>query len=278
MSMELAMSARAAARSQLDLFRHGVPHTHSKPTAISPPATPQPPLAAAAPATKHEVAQGVAKAIAARVGCEVALKVHDNRSTMVSFRKQSGRLTVRLHHMFLTADNRTIEALADYVGHAKKSAGAVLDAFIARHQNHIQKQRPQGHVLESRGAFFNLAEIFEVVNRSYFDNAIVARIGWGRNGKGKRMRKRTVRLGVYDHRLKEIRIHPVLDQHWVPKFFVEYIVFHEMLHQQFPTVEGNGRLAHHPPQFRLKERQFKHFGDAQVWERAHLRLLLANHH
>ncbi len=272
------MSARAAARSQLDLFRHlASSQTLSKPAVVAAPAAPQSPKASVPAATKHEVAQGVAKAIAARVGCEVALKVHDNRSTMVSFRKQSGRLTVRLHHMFLTADSVTIDALADYVGNAKRSAGAVLDAFIARHQSHIQKQRPKGHVLESLGAFFNLAEIFEAVNRNYFDNVIVARIGWGRNGKGKRVRKRTVRLGVYDHRLKEIRIHPVLDQHWVPKFFVEYIVFHEMLHQQFPTVEGNGRLAHHPPQFRLRERQFKHFGDAQLWERTNLRLLLANH-
>ena len=60
----------------------------------------------------------------------------------------------------------------------------------------------------------------------------------------------------------------------VPRYFVEFIVFHEMLHQVWPTtVTENGRV-HHPPAFRARERTFPQYEAALRWEREHLSLLL----
>ncbi len=272
------MNAPASSIAQLDLFRHARKHPVALPAAqpasaiqTQSPVKPVTVIATQSPAGK---AQALAKRLARLLNTDVALKVHDNRSTMVSFRRQSGRLTVRLHHMFLEADEKTIAAIADYAGNGKRGAGSVLDAFIASHQTVIQNKRPKGHTLVTRGAYFELQEILNRVNVTYFDNAIVANIGWGRNGTAKRRRKRSVRLGVYDHRLKEIRIHPVLDKPSVPLFFVEFIVFHEMLHQLFPTEAGASRQAHHPPQFRARERTFGQYAAAMQWEKTNLAALL----
>ena len=87
-------------------------------------------------------------------------------------------------------------------------------------------------------------------------------------------RRKSIRLGVYDHQTREIRVHPALDRPEVPAFFVEFIVFHEMLHQLFPSSNGPGRRVHHPRAFRDCERAFPLYEAAITWERENLRALL----
>jgi len=81
-------------------------------------------------------------------------------------------------------------------------------------------------------------------------------------------------MGVYDHLTRTIRIHPALDQEVVPRFFVEYIVFHEMLHQAVPGDDRGSRREHHGPPFRRRERAYPGYARAIAWERENLALLL----
>ncbi len=220
-------------------------------------------------------AQALAQQLANHLGptVRVSLKLHDNRSTMVSFRRAPPLLHVRLHHMFLSAPPDVVVALADYAGHGRKAAGAAIDDFIARNQAHIRSRPTRGQVPKPRGRSFDLQELFDDLNDRLFQGGIRARIGWGRNA-GKR-RKKSIRLGVYDHKQREIRLHPVLDSPDVPRFFVEFIVFHEMLHQLFPSDRHSGRHVHHPKAFRDRERAFPHYDAAMRWEKEHLKQLLA---
>jgi hypothetical protein len=71
-----------------------------------------------------------------------------------------------------------------------------------------------------------------------------------------------------------IRIHPLLDQPFVPRYVVETIVFHEMLHQLIPRQRVNGRWRVHPPAFRLQERRFPYYRQAKQWQHRHLARLL----
>ena len=71
-----------------------------------------------------------------------------------------------------------------------------------------------------------------------------------------------------------MRVHPALDQAWVPRFFVRFIVFHEMLHHVEPAHEGRGRTQFHTKTFRARERAFHDHDRALAWERAHLGRLL----
>jgi hypothetical protein len=222
-------------------------------------------------------AQALAYQLSRDLGVAVRLSVTDNRSTMVSFRRQANSLRLRLHHMFLDAPQPVVKAVADYAGRGHSHAGRALDDFIRGRQPLIRKERTQvDPVLSPKGRFFDLREIFLRVNQAHFGGAIQADIGWGRMPK--KRRRKTIRLGVYDHQTREIRIHPALDSANVPAYFVEFIVFHEMLHQLFPSMKGEGRgggkRTHHSSAFRERERAFPLYRPALKWEKENLGLLL----
>lgn len=226
--------------------------------------------------TKNEVfprAESIAYWLSKQIGVAVRLAITDNRSTMVSFRRGPRTLQLRLHHMFLEAPEQILQAVADYAWKGKREAGPMLDEYIRRQQERIRLERTlEENELEPRGTFYDLQVLFDEINAAHFDNKIRARIGWGRAGP--RRRRKSIRLGVYDHQAREIRIHPALDRSDVPRFFVAFIVFHEMLHQLFPSPPGPGRKVHHPKAFRAREQAFPLYGVAIRWEKENLLGLL----
>jgi predicted SprT family Zn-dependent metalloprotease len=82
-------------------------------------------------------------------------------------------------------------------------------------------------------------------------------------------------MGVYLHEARAIRVHPALDRTEVPEFFVEAVIFHEMLHQVVPVEELGGRRVVHGREFRRRERAFPGHARAKAWERENLHVLLS---
>ncbi len=222
-----------------------------------------------------QVAARLSSAIAQHLGgaTRIDVQFNDNRSTMVSFRRSHGMIRLRLHAMFRDAPSEVVSAIAEYAGRGRREASATLDAYIASKHSQILKRRQPATRLRTRGRYFDLSALFDAVNQEHFQGGIRARIGWSKGRLPKR-RRRSIRLGVYDHRAREIRIHPALDRHDVPGYFVEFIVFHEMLHQLFPSERSDGRNVHHPKAYRDRERAFPRYLEARAWEKANLHLLL----
>jgi hypothetical protein len=81
-------------------------------------------------------------------------------------------------------------------------------------------------------------------------------------------------MGSYSVEDRLIRIHRSLDRAFVPRFFVAWIVFHEMLHQVHDIRVKNGRREFHSKEFLADEQQFEHYDQAKGWERRHLDALL----
>src|SRR3712207_8543596 len=54
-------------------------------------------------------------------------------------------------------------------------------------------------------------------------------------------KRNTIKLGSYSAIERLIRIHPTLDAEWVPRYFVSYIVYHELLHHVVPALRSSGR-------------------------------------
>ncbi len=73
---------------------------------------------------------------------------------------------------------------------------------------------------------------------------------------------------------RTIRIHPLLDDSRVPRTFVEYIVFHEMLHAVVPSDRSSGRRYDHPEAFRVLERSFPNLPEMKVLASELLRMLV----
>ena len=227
------------------------------------------------PRAPHEA---VALVLAARLSTvlkePVEVELTDNAWTMVSFRRVEGRLSFRLHHMFAGAAESVLRALAGFTGKNRRHHGRSIDEFVRTHRHLIkQGERRAEPPLSARGRVHDLAEIFASLNAQHFDNLVAARIGWGRRGRAGR--RRSIKMGVYFHDQKLIRLHPALDDESVPRHFVELVVFHEMLHQTIPpTADASGRRTVHGPAFRAAERRFPGYERARAWEKANLHLLL----
>jgi hypothetical protein len=231
-----------------------------------------------APPDRAEHARRLADALSGLLAESVRLTVHDNRSTMVSFRRKGQELHVRIHHMFLDAPAEVVAALASFAqagrgtGAKRLEAARWIDSWVKRHRHRISA--PRVRPLQPRGRAHDLKALFDRINAEHFGAAIDARIGWGPVRVGDR--SRTVKTGVYLDEARLIRIHPSLDRTEVPEFYVAFIVFHEMLHQAVPAREVNGRRIVHGAEFRRRERAHPDFTRALAWERRHIRLLLSS--
>lgn len=204
----------------------------------------------------------------------VDLVITNNKRRMVSSKRENGRLLVRLHRMFLRGERETIESVAEFLG-GDKEAKSEVQTFIENNRHTIEFQ-PERDRLDTQGTHFDLSRLIERV-RDYFpvaDSVDHLLITWGRDSRG----EKTIQLGSFDFDQNLIRIHPALDQEWIPQFFVEYVIYHEMIHAIVPPEQGNanGPRDVHSDKFEQLERQFPRYEEAMEWESKHVRQLLEN--
>lgn len=197
--------------------------------------------------------QRLEKRLQANFSEHVVLHVTDNKRTMISSARRGGILRVRLHHMFLDADAFTIGAVAKYLGHDDPHASRVVNRYIEAHAGRIRPNLRRTMRLVASGHVHDLEAIFRDLNRHYFGGAVDAAITWGRALGAERPRRSSIKLGSYSQAEKLIRVHRALDQAFVPRFMVEWIVYHEMLHHVLPMPLVNGRRVHHTAEFRARE-------------------------
>ncbi len=207
----------------------------------------------------------------------VAVTLTDNRYTMISVRRiaREKRYEVRLHHMFADADPVITRALARYIADNDADASRVLGDFIDDNAGHVRgrARKTPTQVIFTAGEQHDLRQIYDEINERYFDSKIDAAITWGAR-TGRPRRRNSIKMGSYSVEDRLIRIHRSLDRAFVPRFFVAWIVFHEMLHQVHDIRVKNGRREFHSKEFLADEAQFEHYEQARMWERRHLDALL----
>ncbi|MGH9775116.1 MAG: M48 family peptidase [Candidatus Acidiferrales bacterium] len=110
--------------------------------------------------------------------------------------------------------------------------------------------------LTANGERHNLREMYARLNSKLFAGTLAApRLGWSH-------RVWRAQLGCYDPALEQIVINKRLDRPDVPAFVVEYVLFHEMLHQKHPLRYERCRLRSHSREFRKEEQRFKNYHPA----------------
>jgi hypothetical protein len=196
---------------------------------------------------------------------------------MITARTRGSVLILRLHRMFLEADTETLASLLSWVEHQQPRAGMRLDAFVTAHR-HLIRARPRTRSVSlcPAGLHHDLSALLDDVARRYLDlpdyASLDVRITWGK--RGPRRRRRSIQLGSYVREDRLIRVHRALDAEWVPGFFVEAVVYHELLHHQMPVECVDGRRRVHTPEFRAREALFERHAEANAFERDHLGQLL----
>lgn len=223
----------------------------------------------------HEGArQLLERRLVAAAGEPVLLAITDNRRSMIRHSRRDGILRVRVHHMFVDAPAAVQEALVRYVVQGDRDASNLVGRYIDQNLHRIRARRRLRRRLETRGEHHDLLGIFQQLNEAYFDGRVDAAITWAPSRPKKGSGRKTIKLGSYSAVDRLIAIHPGLDRAWVPRYFVAFVIYHEMLHHLIPTVRDNGRATLHPRVFRDREKLFRHYQRAVVWERTHVGKLL----
>jgi hypothetical protein len=222
----------------------------------------------------HEGArQSLERRLRAAFPGPVVLSITDNRHSIITHRVQRGTLHARVHHMFLEAPAPVADALVRYVTRGDRDASAILGDYIDENGFRLVRRRRNAPLM-SKGKHHDLLAIYETLNARYFGDGINALITWGKRSTTKAKSRKTIKLGSYSGVERLVRVHPALDRRWVPHYFVSYIVYHEMLHHLIPGSRGLGRVNLHPPEFKEREKQFRHFQRALDWEKRHISRLL----
>jgi hypothetical protein len=212
-----------------------------------------------------------------------SLALTDNRRTILSVRAprpgERTQLVLRIHHSFVSAPEEVLRAVAAFVeskrgsDRARQALGIIREHF----SRHRTTERARRAVLRPQGTALDLREIVDDLNRRYFEGRLAVNVTWGRSSAGacrRRPRTSSLQLGSYSYEDKLVRVHRVLDDPSVPRYVVEAVVYHELLHADMPPVVKNGRRQFHTPEFRERERRYRHLARADRWIKEHMPELL----
>jgi hypothetical protein len=174
------------------------------------------------------------------------------------------RATVRVSDVLAGAPLLVLEALAEILlAHAfrRRPSREARECYLAyvfrpavrRRIDDARRRRGPRHLRPARGRWYDLDEMFQRVNRRFFGGELPAPcLGWSLK------RSRTL-LGHYDSAHATITLSRVLDSPSVPRYVVEYLVYHEMLHMKFPVERRGHCRVVHSREFRKAEKKFPRY-------------------
>lgn len=187
-----------------------------------------------------------------------------------TIRIRAGEVLVRLSDLTKDAPAHVQRALAEILvakllrRRVSQRASEVYNEFAR--QSHIatqatERRRERGRKITTApgGAVYDLVEIFQAINRGFFQNQLAQPIlSWST--------QKTCRIfGHHDALHETVVISRTLDDSLVPRFVVEFVMYHELLHIKHPTRVINSRRQIHSRAFRLDERKFPDFEAAEKW-------------
>jgi len=121
----------------------------------------------------------------------------------------------------------------------------------------MRRSRVRPAATNPRGRFFDLVQIFDLLNRKFFNGDLSRpHIGWS-------TRSWRRQFGCYDPGPNQILLNRRMDHPAVPQFVVEYVLYHEMLHVKHPTRRSGCSLVSHSHEFRTEEKLFPEFARAR---------------
>ncbi len=187
-----------------------------------------------------------------------------------TIRLRNGRLLVRLSDLLEGAPDAVLRAIAHILlakmyrqpidrGHSARYRKYVASHEIVRKAHLVRQMRGRKKLRPARGHFFDLDGVFEDLNSRFFHGLMARpRMSWSQT-KTRRI------LGHYDPAHNAIVISRIFDHPAAPRFVLEYIVYHEMLHLKHPVKLRGSRRCVHSAEFQAEEKLFPHLHEANLF-------------
>ncbi len=190
-----------------------------------------------------------------------------------NIRLREGRLYVRLSDMLEGAPEAVLRAIA-HILLAKIYRKAIERIHSDRYRRHITSHavqvraeqlrslRGRKRIESARGKVYDLDALFDELNTKYFFGLLARpQMTWSRDHARNS-------LGHYDPAHNAIVISRVFDSPRVPRYAVEYLVYHELLHLKHPVKVRNGRRCVHGAAFQADEKLFQRLEEAKAFLKA----------
>ena len=178
-----------------------------------------------------------------------------------TIRMREGKLLVRLSDLLEGAPVPVLQAIAHillakmYRKPVEREAATRYRRYVSSHditrKAHLVRQmRGRKRLHSAQGHTYDLDEVFEGLNTRFF-HGLLARpqLTWSRNHSRNS-------LGHYDPAHNAIVVSRIFDHPRVPRYAVDYIVYHEMLHLKHPVRLRGSRRCVHSAEFQAEEKLF----------------------
>ncbi|HEV2274849.1 MAG TPA: SprT-like domain-containing protein [Acidobacteriaceae bacterium] len=201
-----------------------------------------------------------------------ALEIRFRRFTSLNttIRLRQGRLHVHLSDLLEGAPESVLRAIAHILlarlyrkplddTHTSRYRRFTSSEVVMRQTELIRQARGRKKMLGSKGQQYDLEEVFESLNCRFF-HGLLGRplLTWSGH-------MATRSLGHYDPAHNTIVVSRVFDRLNTPRYAIEYLLYHEMLHLKHPVKVRGGRRCVHPREFQADERRFPELEQAKEY-------------
>ena len=129
-------------------------------------------------------------------------------------------------------------------------------AAVMRQTEQIRGSRGAKRYFGPQGRYYNLEEVFDTLNAQFFHGLLGRpQLTWSESHA-----KRS--LGHYDPAHNTIVVSRVFDRPSSPRYAIEYLLYHEMLHLKHPVRMNGTRRCVHSAAFKADEKQFPQLKEA----------------
>jgi hypothetical protein len=191
-------------------------------------------------------------------------------SLNTTIRLREGEIRVHLSDILEAAPEPVLRAIAHILlaklyrkpidaGHSSRYRRFTLSEAVVRRTEQVRQMRGKKRIVSSQGERFNLDEVFESLNRRFFHGLLGRPVLTWSEHSARRL------LGHYDAAHNTIMVSRVFDRPGTPRYAVEYLMYHEMLHLKHPVTVRKGRRCVHPAAFQAEERLFPELEEARLY-------------
>ena len=186
-----------------------------------------------------------------------------------TIRLREGKVLVRLSDLLEGAPVDVLHAIAHILlaklyrkeietRHATRYRRYLGRQDVSRKAHLLRQERGRKILLSAQGRHYDLEMIFEDLNTRFF-HGLLARplMTWSRHASRQS-------LGHYDPSHNTIVISRVFDRPEMPRYALEYLIYHEMLHLKHPVKLNGSRRCVHPKAFQEEERLFPELDKAKA--------------
>ncbi|MGD0546429.1 MAG: M48 family peptidase [Terracidiphilus sp.] len=200
----------------------------------------------------------------------IALRFRRFTSLNTRIRLRAGEIQVSLSDQLEGAPESVIRAIAHILlaklykkpidaAHNLRYKRFSCSAAVTRQTELIRGARGSKRFSGPQGHYYNLEEVFDSLNTKFFGGMLGRpELTWSES-----VAKRA--LGHYDAAHNTIVVSRVFDRPSSPRYAVEYLLYHEMLHLKHPVKLRGLRRCVHSREFKAEERLFPQLAEAQAF-------------